>query len=418
MPYLSHEVPRWTPKVEADIATAADGGLLQESHYLDIKASVPTGSAKNRELARDIASFAIDGGAMLIGVAERDDARPELAPVELQGLAERVEQVARSIPDPPIPVTCTPIAATSTAGHGYLLIEIPATGTAPHMVDGAYMGRGDKTKTRLSDPEVVRLHELRERTLDRAEQLLDAYVRRDPISPQVSAQAHGFVVAAPLRPRPEMLFNVLPDGRWNSFLQQLRDQGAYTPDTILASPGQYNPSLLSASEFSRRSDGAALTYMLGPAREPMKWHDDHPPSEDVVELEVSEEGVIRVMTTRLGDATEERGQVVFEDVLPDLTRRTIGLATSVAERTGYLGSWVFGVAATNIAGKSAYGTGRIGHSALSTFGTDYPEYRQYAEASTTELQQAPGALTQRLVGRFLRSVGFHDAPHIRPLLED
>lgn len=136
VPYLTPEVPRWVPKDETAIEAAADGGLLVESHYLDLKAAIPDGSAKNRELARDLASFAIDGGALLVGLAERDDGPPELAPVELAGLAERVEQVARQIPDPPIPVTCTPIPASSAPGRGYLLIEIPAPGIAPHMVDG------------------------------------------------------------------------------------------------------------------------------------------------------------------------------------------------------------------------------------------------------------------------------------------
>jgi len=419
MPYLTPEVPRWVPDDEAAIAAAAQSGLLAETHYLDLKAAIPGGSGKNRELARDIASFAIDGGALIVGVAERQDGPPELAPVELAGLAERVEQVARQIPDPPIPVTCTPIPASALPGHGYLLIEIPATGTAPHMVDGVYMGRGDKTKTRLSDPEVLRLHQTRVHTRDRIALLVDEYVARDPITFDDSHQAHGFFVAAPVRSRPEMLLDARPNGSWQQLLHQLLDQGAHTPHTILASGGGYDPSLRSVSEFSRRADGAALTYNLTPTREPTQWHPDRPPSEDVVELEVTEDGAVRVMTTRLGDdAGGGRGQVVFEDILPDLARRTIGIAVKIADLTGYLGPWMLGVAATNIAGKPAYGSGRVNFSTIGTFGTDTLEYRRYTEASALELRQTPGAVNQRLMGRFLRSIGFDKAPSIRPLLED
>jgi hypothetical protein len=164
---------------------------------------------------------------------------------------------------------------------------------------------------------------------------------------------------------------------------------------------------------------SSATDNLTPTREPNQWHADRPPSEDVVELEVADDGAVRVMTTRLGDDPGGgRGQVVFEDILPDLVRRTIGIAVKIAELTGYLGPWMLGVAATSIAGKPAYGSGRINFSTIRTFGTDHHEYRRYTEASALELQQTPGAVNQRLVGRFLRSIGFDNARSIRPLLED
>lgn len=419
MAYLTRDVPRWVPRDEAALADSARYGLLAESHYLDLKEVIPPGAGKNRELARDLASFAVDGGTLLVGVAERDDGPPELAPVELAGLSERVEQVARHIPDPPIPVTCTAIPAAEQPGFGYLLIEVPATGTAPHMVDGVYMGRGDKTKIRLSDPEVLRLHQARAHTQDEIAKLVDAYVARNPVKAEFSDQAHGFVVAVPVRPRPEMLLDVRVDGRWQQLLRQVLDQGAHTPGTVLAQESRYQPSLRSVSEFSRRSDGAALTYNLTAAREPAQWSDDGHPTKDVLELEVTEDGAVRVMTTRLGDdAGNGRGQIVFEDILPDLTRRTVSMAAFISDLTGYLGPWMFGVAVANIAGKTAYGSGRANLSTIGRFGTDQTEYRRYTEASALEVRQTPGAVTERLVGRFLRSVGFENAPHIRPLLDD
>src|SRR3954447_10321564 len=123
------------------------------------------------------------------------------------------------------------------------------------MVDGAYMGRGDKTKIRLSDPEVLRLHQARALITDKAVHPLDEYVARDPIPAKASHQAHAFVVAAPVRPRPEMLLNVRPDGRWQQLLHQLLDQGAHSPGTVLAAASAFDPSLRSVGEFSRRSDG-------------------------------------------------------------------------------------------------------------------------------------------------------------------
>ncbi|MFH8736814.1 hypothetical protein [Streptomyces sp. NPDC017964] len=52
--YLSSENPRWIPKNEDDLQAAIDGGLLEESHYLDLK-EAPSSKGDNKELARDLA---------------------------------------------------------------------------------------------------------------------------------------------------------------------------------------------------------------------------------------------------------------------------------------------------------------------------------------------------------------------------
>lgn len=124
-------------------------------------------------------------------------------------------------------------------------------------------------------------------------------------------------------------------------------------------------------------------------------------------------------STRLSDqADEQRGQQVFEEVLPFLVRRTIGVASHVSDLTGYLGPWMIGVVATGIAELSAYGSGRMLTSRLATFGTDQTEYRRYTTASGLELHQTPGAVTERLAGSFLRSIGFEESPRVKPLIPD
>jgi hypothetical protein len=67
--YLSPSNPRWTPKTEADLKAAITGGLIEEKHYFDAKEMLAT-KGDNKELARDLASFAIDGGTMIVGLAE------------------------------------------------------------------------------------------------------------------------------------------------------------------------------------------------------------------------------------------------------------------------------------------------------------------------------------------------------------
>jgi hypothetical protein len=54
--------PYWYPQSEADIQRAIDDGLLSETHYLDCKRQVGASQGERKETARDLASFAIDGG--------------------------------------------------------------------------------------------------------------------------------------------------------------------------------------------------------------------------------------------------------------------------------------------------------------------------------------------------------------------
>ena len=133
--YLSSDNPRWTPKTEADLQAAITGGLFEESHYLDLK-KAPNSKGDNKELARDLSSFAVDGGTLIIGVQENKESRTfELAPQPLNGLPEKIEQVARTIPDPPLTILTQEISAAADDGTGYLVVHIPASPVAPHMVD-------------------------------------------------------------------------------------------------------------------------------------------------------------------------------------------------------------------------------------------------------------------------------------------
>lgn len=179
--YLNPDVTRWTPTTENDLQRALDEGLLEETHYLDLKREIPSGSRANKELARDMAQFAIDGGVLVVGVEEVKDHPPELRPQPIAGLSERVEQIARTAIDPPLAVSTTAIPSGDSPGVGYLLIHVPASAQAPHMVDGTYHGRGDKTRHRLSDAEVRRLHDARATRGSLARQELAKYIGRDPV---------------------------------------------------------------------------------------------------------------------------------------------------------------------------------------------------------------------------------------------
>lgn len=403
-PYLSSEQPRWLPATEADLAAAAGGGLLEETHYLDLKRELEPGKGANNELARDLSQFAIDGGTLIVGVDEQEGGPPALTPVELDGLAERIEQVARSVPDPPLPVRTTTISSDAGVGRGYVLVHVPVSGTAPHMVGNIYYGRGDKTRTRLSDAEVLRLHQARAGTEDVVRGLLDDYVARDPVEVHERRQAHLFVVAAPSAPRREMALELLHDSNASARLFDLVNRSARVPDTgqVMA------PSLSMASSLQPRSDGVALAGGLTRER---TLDPDHGPyqREDALEIEFTESGAVRLLMTRLSDTLSEGQKVLFEAAVPLFVRCVVGIATEVADRTGYSGPWSLGVHADRIGGLPAnlgqnyYGDARV-------WPADAPSYRETTVASTDELAQTPGAVTRRLVGRFLRTLRLQNGP--------
>jgi hypothetical protein len=148
--------PRVYPQSESELRDALAAGRLREGDRLDFKRQIEAGDRGNRNLAVDLASLAVDGGTILVGVT---DARPPaLSPFELRGLGERVAQVARQRCDPPLTVRIREIAAESDPRKGYLVIEVPLSAEAPHAVGGVFRGRHGTTNITLSAAEVRRLH--------------------------------------------------------------------------------------------------------------------------------------------------------------------------------------------------------------------------------------------------------------------
>jgi hypothetical protein len=192
--YLSPTVPRLRLESEADLQVAASEGLLVENHFLELKREIPPGKGNNQELAADLASLAVDGGTIMVGVAQRENDAPALVPQPLDGMRERIAEVARTIPDPPLPVTVDRLPSAGDDAIGYLVIHVPASPNAPHMVGCRYWGRGDATKFVLSDPEVRRLHALHRDDEAEADAMIRAEIDRDPIPEGLRVNVRGSVV--------------------------------------------------------------------------------------------------------------------------------------------------------------------------------------------------------------------------------
>lgn len=409
--YLSSDSPRWMPKTEADLQAAVDGGLFEESHHLDLK-KAPNSKGDNKELARDLASFAVDGGTLIIGVQENKDSRTfELAPQPLNGLPEKIEQVARTIPDPPLTVITEEISSAADDGTGYLIVHIPASPVAPHMVDNRYFGRGDKTKYQMADAEVVALHARRRDTEADTLTLLRKEMDEDPLR-DIGAQSHLFLVAQPTAGRRDMCLPITGAKDWNQRLHTLIQQALEAPRTRAALSGGFSPDLSAAHQGHRRARGVALSSSgLGAGRVYTPQGGSY--DESVVELQLFEDGGLRLLMTRLSEGTsqpyessDEGEQVIFDSAAVVFTRHMLDLIRLISDDVGYHGNWAVAVGANRLRGRRRY-QGRSGFLSNHRYSAD--TYEESTGATLAELRDAPGMVTRRLLGPLLRSLDSEEA---------
>jgi len=197
----------WVRTTEHEILAAIEAEDLTETASFDAKASLPA-KGKSKDLAVDVAAMANDGGTLLYGVGEdQNDRLTVLQPFVLLGARERVDQIIRtSISEPPT-IEVHAIPTDDDPSIGYLVIAVPPSPRAPHMVtvgkDNRYYGRSATGNTPLTEGEVGRLYERRQRwEVDRAAMLEEA-IGLAPI-PSRNGFAYLHLVARPVVPNEDL----------------------------------------------------------------------------------------------------------------------------------------------------------------------------------------------------------------------
>lgn len=387
----------WQPLTESDIALAIADGNLYESSSIDVKREVGDSPSSRRETAKDIASFATYGGALLIGVSENKKARRfELAPIALSDAVERIEQIAATRVDPPLFVRVREIPSEQGPDVGYLWVEIPASGQAPHMVDGVYYGRGERTTRKLTDSEVDELHRLRVRRANIADDALDEQILRDPIPEVKREHGHLYLVAEPLNASAGQA-RALTRASNNSEMMELI---ARVENRLSREMLEWAPRLTSAHYFSNRSRGAGMSNVESTAEKTT-----FASLEDrLVDLEVHENGGIRVLCCRLTiRRNPESPNEVSDGLLVAYALRIAHLAADVAAACDYRGGWAFGLHASGMQGAPSYLLSRDWAARASPY--DAATYREVVQASSVEVAEQPERVATRLVAPFLRGLG-------------
>lgn len=395
----------WHDWKQADANVAS--GEVREHHHLEFKRDNYGNEPKDRkELAKDVAALAIDGGTLVIGVDE-DNATGRaitLTPVPLTGQVERIQQICAGRIDPALAVQVDDVVNPADPATGLIVIEVPRSPLAPHQVDGRYVGRADRITRTLTDAEVVRLHQLREPS--------DDIITRDLSRARETAAGLGFGDAAltltitpiPAR-RPDLVRDKLSAGGWQAWLQTMTD-AAETRARTLDSASRLAPLVYRDRGFSFSSrNGLPI-----PGGRSFRYNGS---TDCHLALEVFDSGAVtlfaRDVTAEypLFHGSDQHEKVV--DHLEAISYTFLGLAvfSALADHAGFQGTAGIGL---HLDGLRDAMPPRRSSGGFRSDGVPYRDnsYQRLTSATTIELAGDLTPVMDRLYGRLLRALGLGD----------
>jgi len=394
---------RSVPLAYADLVNEIDAGAFPwERNWIDFKRrlypddpSEKGGRARvSAELAKDLASMAVQGGYLVYGVAE-DKAlhtfHVDEMPLEV-GLHETVDAVARSRITPPLYVVPTPVPNPGQS-TGFLVVHVPASPDAPHMADSIYWGRSETGKVRLTDAEVERLIVLRGRQAERLHGAMKDTVACDPTTDR-GPGAHFYFTAVPATSWPEMFADYAKDHAGRVRLGQLFTK-------ILNEQGRSDA--LTGMMQDRRTHQVEAGWLQTWVAEPPS----HPNGARAVG--VDDGGTVRfINVTAASPPRQDGSHRLFEVLLLDEVVDMLYLIAALAGEVGYTGTWHIGAHLDRLRSHrsqlsdpySGNGTWVLGGN-----GFDGTEYTRTTTASAAEIREKPHAVAVRLMRPLMRGLG-------------
>lgn len=346
----------WIPRTERDILSAIQAGTLIENATFDAKMSLPD-KGKSKDLAKDVAAMANNGGILLYGLGEDENHRPTLPkPFDLAGARERVDQIVQSsISEPPV-IEIYPIPTESDPSIGYLVVVVPPSQWAPHMVtasgENRYYGRGATGNVQLSEVAVARLYERRQQQAEvnrstppeiSLNAMLDDAVTSAPVEPNED-YAFLHLVARPVIPDEDLVKKARGEQRSEQFLNSLFSTAASAE--VYSIP--YSPDLLEANNFERLVEGWVTRQGLEDALGRGGVDPGH-----VLEFEVGVDGGGYLFSGRAAEVYNGR-LLIFENIVAGLTTRFLAVLGSLYAAGNYTGQVDVGLAVTGLKGGISY----------------------------------------------------------------
>lgn len=371
----------WIPKTEDEIVAAVRSGSLEETTIFDAKRELPDNKS-NVDIAKDVASMANDGGVLLYGVGEDEHKRPTvLNPIFLAGQAERINNIARtSIAEPPA-ISISTIPTVDDPSKGYIIVVIPPSERAPHMVDHRYYGRTAKGNTPLNEGEVARLYERRQRWEIDCEKLLDEEIQRAPFPPHREF-AYLHIIAQPVFRTESLLERAVSS---NQAIQELLSELVVQVGGNNLLPRSSQLDFFAPPQWIRRAEG-----FLGK----LTGFDVQP--EHTLNLQIDVDGTCHLFCGRAAQRGAGDTFGFNEYIVAANTAQFLALLGILYAKTSYVGLVDIGVALTGLKGsKLTWSTDAPGFMPFTPYDRD--EYRRTMRVSALTLKDDPIDVARRLL---------------------
>ena len=394
----------WIPKNEEEIKQVVASGQLQESAIFDGKRQIP----KSLDLAIDIAAMATDGGVLVIGIGEDEDKRlTQLCPIPLAGAPEQVSQIIHTNIDEPPHVEVKPIQCAEDKSQGYLVVVVPQSSRAPHMVvtrgHNRFYGRTPAGNQRLTQGQVDLLYERRRRWQVDQSAVLQREIDRSPVPPRPELGYLHLVVwptASDDRMIERMIPQLDPDGIHDIAALNGLVQRASAPEFLPRAP-RTRPEFAQYGEWIRQPNGYRFAVYRSQRDEFYRETPDY-----VMEMQIDYDGTGHFFSGAAAAKTGEDRQTkaVHDGLVAVNAARFLALMAALYEASGYWGSVEVGLAVTGIKGAiSGQLVGSLGEKRAEPYPDD--DYRETRRFSRLELSDNTLNCAQHLTRRLFATTG-------------
>lgn len=385
----------WIPESVSEIAEAIEIGYLSETATFDAKSDLPP-KGKSKDLAIDVAAMANDGGTLLYGVGEDENQQLTIpTPIDLAGAAERADQIVRTCISEPPEVQIRSFHTEDAPAVGYLVVAVPPSPRAPHMVivgkDHRYYGRSATGNVRLTEGEVARLYDRRRRWEVDRDELLNEAISRAPLAPDED-YAYLHLVARPVVADEDLLDRAKGEQNPVNFLNELF-RAALHPGLF---PRSYSPDLAEGNTFQRGADGWRASRGLDENGTP------EINSGRVLLMEIGLDGSARLFCGRAADRRVDRF-LIIEDLVAGLTTRFMSILGALHAAGSYLGPVDAGISVTGLGGGVSAALRDYLDLRHSLLPYDRDEYRRTERFSTLRLKDDPQSAASALVTPLVRA---------------
>lgn len=328
----------WIPKDEAEIVSATSNKSLAETDIFDAKKEIPN---KNVETAKDISAMAnTNGGVIIYGIEEDSDKIPSIPnPILLSGQRERIDQIVRtSVSEVPY-YSITSIPTSNDPSLGYIVVKIPPSERAPHMVvvknEKRFYGRGETGNYILSEKEVARLYERRVTSESNIMSILEEFISQCPIELD-SNFAHLHLVARPVLSHEELLTKVITKEHeipnlLNELLNEVVKSGIFED--------QYVPNFRQSSNWIRRPEGFFTKLSYANRNDPRQ-------SAEALNLQVNLDGSASLFCGRAAERSHQDNSIkyFFSSIVAGNTIKFLSLLGRLYDKASYFGAVDIGLA--------------------------------------------------------------------------